>query len=340
MLASNENGARSAKPIATADKSHRFWRRLLAFAKPAVKTAPRDALSQATVSSAPEKSASIMTKPARKTNEVAELVNALRNHIEQQSDRSERLLAKMEGLPAALESLPQTSQIGERMLTTMRRHIELQQNHSERLVQVIEDMSDASKHRDQTIDILQRQITAAQEKDVKFMSGFQTMSQTMSEISDVQAESASMLQRIAETANQAEKRMGDVIDNSRRHAWTGLISVGAMAVALLAMSAFVALSFSQNQSSQPTAVNPPVPETTAQPTVASPPSATVDASLTEPGTPDVDAAADTGQVAPAPSADASAETDSTAMFESLDGLPSVALDQLAKTVSVPSTTRR
>ena len=338
MLTDNKNGTGPAKPIGPVARSRRFFKGLFTIAKPAVTTTSAGTLSQATAGSASDKSASIMKKPAQKPNEVVELVNALRSHMEQQSNRSERLLDKMEGLPAALESLPRTSQTGERMLETMQQHIELQQNHSERLVQVIESMSTSSKHRDQTINMLQRQITAAQEKDAKFMSGFETLGQTMSKMGDVQAESASMLQRIAETANHAEKRMRDVIDTSRRQAWTGLISVGAMAAVLLAMTTFVALSITRNQSAQPTAADPPASAETAQPAMPSPPAETVEAALTEPDAPAAnDDAADAGEVAPAASAAASAEADATestsdsaATIESSADLPSVANDELAK----------
>jgi myosin heavy subunit len=373
MLTKSKDETASAKPLGTAGRGRRFLKGLFG-TKPDAATAPPQVRSQATAATgkslpgqaqqAPaayataggvsDKAAAVLKRPAQKINEVAELVHALRSHIDQQSDRSERLLDKMEGLPAALESLPQSSQNGERMVTTMQRHIDLQQNHSERLVQVIEDMSTASKHRDQTINMLQRQMTASQEKDAKFMSGFQALSRTMSKMGDIQEKSASMLQRIAETASQSEKRMSDVVNSGRRQAWTGLISVGAMAIVLLAMTAYVALSVMRDQASQPTLSNPPV-NTQA---VSSPPATTVDAALIQVDTPAENDAADARQVEPAISTEASAEADASeptpdttadlsvvppktisqptqapnwaALFEALGESPIATVDELAK----------
>ena len=223
-----------ATPGKPADKRRGFWKGLFGSRRSAAKIKV-----QAVPAPAP---APAIVEPEAGPSQVVELVHALRNHIDQQSDRSERLLDKMADLPEALRSLPQASATSERLLETMQKHLDQQQGHATRLIQVIEDMSTASKHRDKTIDVLQRQIVTTQSKDAQLMEGFQSLTRTMSKMGDIQAKSAGTLHQVAETASRAEARMHHAVAAGRRHTLTWMLSVGAMALVLLAMTAFVTIA--------------------------------------------------------------------------------------------------
>ena len=225
-----------ATPGKPADKRRGFWKGLFGS-----RQSPAKIKVQAVPTPAPTPAPAIV-EPEAGPSQVVELVHALRNHIDQQSDRSERLLDKMADLPEALRSLPQASATSERLLETMQKHLDQQQGHATRLIQVIEDMSTASKHRDKTIDVLQRQIVTTQSKDAQLMEGFQSLTRTMSKMGDIQAKSAGTLHQVAETASRAEARMHHAVAAGRRHTLTWMLSVGAMALVLLAMTAFVTIA--------------------------------------------------------------------------------------------------
>ena len=178
----------------------------------------------------------------RTKSEIVELVQALRTHIDKQSDRSQSLLEKLEGLPDALQSLPQANEINVAMAQTIQDHFEQQRDQAKRLTKVVEDMTAACSHRDETIELLQRHLITAQEKDAHFVNGFTDLGQTMNQISDMQAKSAAVLGSIADAFHKAETRVQDMVVCYQRRHVVSAISAWSLVVAVAALTVFVAVS--------------------------------------------------------------------------------------------------
>ena len=175
-------------------------------------------------------------------NEVVDLIRTVRVHLDQQADRSERLLRLMEHLPAALESIPESSRNQSRMAEAMASHAEQQNRVIARLNETMGNMASASEHQSQVMGVLQQQIESSRRTDEQFLGSFSAINQTLIQLSQSSQASVQTLRKVTDQSDRSTQRIEDLMKRNSRTMTALSITGWVIAAAALATSAWALLS--------------------------------------------------------------------------------------------------
>lgn len=193
-------------------------------------------------------------------DEVIDLVGTLKQHIEAQSERSERLLTMMEGLPEALKSLPEANRNQTQTLQTIENHLKQQHQHSEGLTQAIQGLAKAAGNQEHAMNLIQHQLDAGQESREQLHENFNALGKTLGHMSETNQASAQMLSRLHEQQEQNEAQLERIVTRSQRQMTAMSIVSWALAILALGIAGAVAVWVGQtmNQSASGPQGNAPV----------------------------------------------------------------------------------
>ncbi|MFP4145900.1 MAG: hypothetical protein ACLFV3_12245, partial [Phycisphaeraceae bacterium] len=158
-------------------------------------------------------------RPARKQeawDEMVSLIHNLKGHMEAQSQRSERLLEMMEGLPEALKSLPEAHRNQAQLLQAIRGQMEQQTLNSQGLTQAIESLSTATDRQEQAMTHIQGQLDASREDRQQLNSSFSALSDTLGQMSQSTQAGTDLLHRLADRSAQSEAQMQQLFARNQR----------------------------------------------------------------------------------------------------------------------------
>lgn len=174
--------------------------------------------------------------------EVIGLVRDVRRHLDNQSDRSDRLLELLADLPEALRTIPESNRNQARMLEALNTHLDVSHKSAAELNGAVRSLAGATEHQSQTLGVLQEQIHAARETDDQMLASFGSMSQTLQNLNDTSRQSSSTLRAVTEQTASSEQRLQDLLTkNGRQMFWLSAISWTLAAVAL-GIAVYVAIT--------------------------------------------------------------------------------------------------
>jgi hypothetical protein len=215
-------------------------------------------------------------------NEVVDLLQSVRNHMETQSQRSERLVQIMEGLPDALRSLPEASRNQARMLETIESQIERQTSTSQKLTTALEGLARSTEHHDQSLDAIQEHLAAGQHTGEKMLSSLSNLNGTLGALGESNHASTGLLRTLAERSRQTDEQVRELFHRNQKHMTIMSVVSWSLAIVALTVAGYVAVSVSRLSSSPSPSPSlpgagdasaPHVISQPAQPTKASPPAA-------------------------------------------------------------------
>ena len=158
-----------------------------------------------------------LSRLERGYEEVVELMQAVRGHMADQSERGERLLTLLEGLPEALRGLPESSRRQSQMLETVQVTLEQQGKSSRELTQAIAGLSQATSHHDAAMNAMQQQLASQQENDQLMLGSFKQLNGTLAQVGESSQAGAEMLRHMAEHTRQSDAQMRELVAGGQKH---------------------------------------------------------------------------------------------------------------------------
>lgn len=216
--------------------------------------------------------------------EVAETMQALRQHMAEQSRRSDQAMQIMSQLPQLLRSIPENQAAQTRMLEAMQSQMTDQAQSSARLSTALTDLASATSSQQTALSDLHRQMEASRASGEALRDSLGILAESMSSVTDASHANVHAVNNIAEQTRRNQDRTESLFTRSQKHA-TAMSAVSwALALVALAVAGYVAVS----AVNQPTPIAPSaVADTPAPPVEVVPP----DAAPPEPTAPPADAPA-------------------------------------------------
>ncbi len=159
---------------------------------------------------------STLSKLERGYDEVVDLMQSVRSHLSEQSERSERLVSILEGLPEALRGLPESSRRQAQMLESIQTHLDRQAISGEKLTDAISGLSKSTEAQDQAMSAMQQQLAAQHETDQLMLGSFSQINGTLSQVGESNQASADMLRQLAEHAERSDRQMRDLFSRGQK----------------------------------------------------------------------------------------------------------------------------
>ena len=173
--------------------------------------------------------------------EVVDLIRTVRVHLDQQADRSDRLLSLMENLPGALEAIPEASRNQSRMAESMASHADQQNKAITRLNETLGSMATASEHQSQVMGVLQQQIESSRRTDEQLLGSFSAVNQTLIQLSQSSQASVQTLRKVTDQSDRSSQRIEDLMRRNSRTMTTMAIVGWTLAATGLGTAAFALL---------------------------------------------------------------------------------------------------
>lgn len=171
-------------------------------------------------------------------SDAIDVVQAVREHLHQQAHRSERLLETLQGLPQAIQTLPETNRNQSRMLEVLQLHLDQQGKQASKLHDVLATLAHANETSTQMMGLMQQHVESNREHNERFIQSFASMGEILQRIGD---SSHASLQTLRDLSNQSDRRLQELVDRSNRHARMLSITSWITAAIALALAAYVAL---------------------------------------------------------------------------------------------------
>lgn len=166
--------------------------------------------------------------------EVFDLVGTLKQHMEAQSHRSERLIEMMEGLPEALKSLPEANRNQTQTLQVIEGHLKQQNLQSEGLTQAIQGLAKAAGNQEHAMNLIQQQLDAGQESREQLHQNFSHLGETLEQMTETHQASTQLLTRLNDTHEQSDVQMQQLVARNQRQ--MTMMSVVSWSLAIVALT--------------------------------------------------------------------------------------------------------
>ena len=173
--------------------------------------------------------------------EVVDLIRTVRTHLDQQDQRSDRMLSLMENLPDALEALPETNRNQARMAEAISTHVDQQGRQANRLNDALSGLAQASEHQSQVMGVLQQQIEQARQTDEQLLSSFGAMNQTLVQLSESSQANVQAMQRVTEHTEKSDRRMEELVRTNKQHMTALSVTSWVLAAAALGLAAWAVI---------------------------------------------------------------------------------------------------
>lgn len=188
-----------------------------------------------------QKREAMLVQLQRGYGEVVETLKSLRDHMEEQSSRSNQMLTMMSGLPDLLKSIPETNQRQTQTLEAIRTHLQHQSESTAQLSGALTDLAGATTEQHKAMDELHQQLAANRASGEALRDSLGILAETMEHVTDSSKANVDAVNRIAEQSARNERHTGTLFKRSQRHS-TAMAAVSwSLALVALAVSAYVAV---------------------------------------------------------------------------------------------------
>ena len=197
-------------------------------------------------------------KLQRGYEEMVALMTSVRNHLETQAERSERLLRVLDGLPEALKSLPEATRNQTRTLEAIQTNLSQQVQHNTKLAEALNGLSQSTKHHEHAMSAIGQQLDAGHQRSEQILGSFNCLTSTLDRMTDANEASTILLRRMAEQESQAAEQVRQLFVRNQKQMTTMSIVSWSLALVALTVAGFVAVSLGKlsNQPQPPAAVQP------------------------------------------------------------------------------------
>lgn len=177
--------------------------------------------------------------------EVLDTMQSVRRHLDDQAQRSDRMISLLEGLPEVIRSLPEQNKAQTEMLRAIYQNMERQTETTGQLSTAISSLSTVGENQQKTMGELQDHLRAEDVARRELREGIGTLDKTLTEVRESSDSSRSALESISEQAKQRDTAIGEMFQRSQKTTSAMMAVSWALAIVALAVSAFVAVRVTQ-----------------------------------------------------------------------------------------------
>ncbi|TVQ52165.1 MAG: hypothetical protein EA377_10925 [Phycisphaerales bacterium] len=162
-------------------------------------------------------------------DEIMGLVRKIGDHLDSQSERTERLVELMDRLPETLDALPEINRQNARLLEVLTEHLTQVKSREDNLTSTLQRMSNASNHHTEVLGLLQQQLDQngrASQQMTETLSGFR---EALTGLAGTNTRSADLLSKIAENSQERESQLITMFERSQRWMMGIAIGIGTLA---------------------------------------------------------------------------------------------------------------
>ncbi|MEM6749240.1 MAG: hypothetical protein AAF612_02100 [Planctomycetota bacterium] len=191
--------------------------------------------------------------------ELVDTMTAVRGHLDAQSERQERMMTLLDGLPELMRTLPETTKAQVKMLEAIQGGLERTNDTNTALTGAISGLASATENQHETMSRLQTSLNHSDESRERLSEGIDNLKDTMGSVDKSTEATRVTLSAIAEGAQQREAQMAEMFRRSQRTQLLMTVIGVALGAAAIAMAGFVAWQLTQMQppAADPAATTPP-----------------------------------------------------------------------------------
>jgi hypothetical protein len=176
---------------------------------------------------------------ARTPEEIVLMVRRIGDHLEGQTQRTERLLELMDRLPPAIDALPEINRQNARFVETLHEHFGQAKRREEALNATLSTITEASGRQTEVLGLVQQHLDTSSQTSAQLSGTLETLRETLGDFADANGRTVSVLSSFMENAAKRETELIGTITGTQRWmigaaVFCGLASVTAIVVALVA----------------------------------------------------------------------------------------------------------
>jgi ABC-type transporter Mla subunit MlaD len=167
------------------------------------------------------------------------MVRRIGDHLEGQTQRTERLLELMDRLPPAIDALPEINRQNARFVETLHEHFGQAKRREEALNETLSTLTEASGRQTDVLGLVQQHLDTSGQMAAQLGGTLDTLRETLGDMADANARTVDVLSSFTEKAAMRETELITTITRTQRwmigaSVFCGMASVTAIVVALLA----------------------------------------------------------------------------------------------------------
>lgn len=182
--------------------------------------------------------------------EVIETMQSVRTHLEQQADRSEKMMELLNGLPEALQSIPESARTQAGVLQAIHTHLEDQNQTSKQLTEAITGLATASSHQQRTLTSIDTHLAEGHESRNELNQGVAALNDTLGEVKQSNAATRDSMGAVVEQTRVNDERMREMYQRSQKMNTMMVILCLVLATGALALGGYMAVLVSKVVSDQ------------------------------------------------------------------------------------------
>ncbi len=178
-------------------------------------------------------------------SEVVDTMKAVRTHLDEQAERSDKMLTLLSDLPAALRSMPEAQRDQSRALESIREHLDRQHHATDQLTAAISGLTHAAGQQRETIQTLHEGMQHESVAREEVRDSLRTLDTTLGGVRDTSEASKAALLGVAEDTKLRDEMTREMMRKSQRT--SVVLTVLALSIAALAVGVAVWLAVTVTQ---------------------------------------------------------------------------------------------
>lgn|GEM_PF-2230640 len=167
--------------------------------------------------------------------EAVETMKSVREHLERQSDRGDKMLDMMQGVPEALKAIPEAAKNQERMLSHISDNLERQNETATHLTNAIVSLAGASEKQGETLSGINARMAEEDVSRKQLNAGVANLNDTLGGVQEESTATRESMHRLNEESRLNDLRMQEMYQKSNRMTMLMMVLVLALVIGALAM---------------------------------------------------------------------------------------------------------
>ncbi len=172
--------------------------------------------------------------------EVIQTMASLRQHLDEQSQRSDQMLRMMDGLPELLRSIPEQTRVQTQLLRAIASQLDSQNTTNGHLTEAIQSLSKAADKQDHTLGQVREHLAAESNTRKELHAGIVTLNSTLESVEASNFAARDALRTVTEQQQERDEQVRSMFRRSQRLNTAMTLVSWALAIGALAVAGYVA----------------------------------------------------------------------------------------------------